>query len=138
MEAIWAIGLFVLVSSPIILMMISGHNNNLLSQEKMQAIALAQQGYEASRSIRDNDWANLTTGTHGLTDASGYWAFSGSSETIGNFTRVIEVTTLSTDVREVEVTVTWDAKGAISDSVVITGVLTDWINVPPPISGPEA
>lgn len=62
----------------------------ILTKETALATATAQEGLEAVRSIRDNNWAELIDGNHGLTiTAAGDWDFSGTDNVIGSFTRTI-------------------------------------------------
>ena len=69
-------------------------------QSALEAIYLAQEGLEASRSIRDIGWEYLATGTHGLLYDDSSWSFAGTHELIGKFTRTISVGDLSENERQ--------------------------------------
>jgi hypothetical protein len=56
-----------------------------------KALLLAEEGLEIARSIKGNNYANLTDGPHGATDSAGRWVFSGTENTIDQFKRVITV-----------------------------------------------
>ncbi|MBU1958051.1 hypothetical protein KJ680_06565 [bacterium] len=49
------------------------------SLERTKAMALAEEGIEAARSIRDRAFVQVTTGTHGLALSAGQWVLSGTS-----------------------------------------------------------
>lgn len=67
------------------------------NKEQTEAINLAQEAVEASRSIRDSDWTKITPGSHGLTNTAGYWDFQGTENIINGFTRVIKIENVSRD-----------------------------------------
>src|SRR5258706_13545693 len=71
---------------------------NRRGEEETQATLLAQEGIEAARSIKNKSWASLATGAHGLTISGNQWAFNGTTETLGRFTRTVNVTAVSRDV----------------------------------------
>ncbi len=96
-------------------------------QSALEAIYLAQEGLEAARSIRDVDWDNLATGTHGLV-YDGTWDFSGTEEIIGKFTRVISVAEINENERNVISTVTWPGTSVLRSISLATNV-SDWRSI---------
>ena len=97
---------------------------------RTQALFHADEGIEAVRSIRNEDFALLTTGAHGLTVTNGKWEFSGQSDTDGNFVRELRISQIETGVLEVVSHVTWGA-GSQLGTVEIFATLTDWQNSTP-------
>jgi len=87
---------------------------------------LAEAGLEAARSIRDGGIANLTAGDHGLTVNGSVWAFSGTNETIGDYTRVINVTNIAAQIAEVTSTVSWTNTPQRTGTVSLVTRLTNW------------
>jgi type II secretory pathway pseudopilin PulG len=101
--------------------------------ERQQAISYAQEGLEAVRSLRDADFDNLTTGTHGLAIASNQWTLSGSSDASGIMTRVITISDVSlgdiesVDIKQVESAVTWKGTSSTAATTLsYTEYFTDW------------
>jgi len=90
-ELLVAIGIFAMISSTVVVMVLDSYLNDRQGKERSQATVLAQEGMEAARSIRDNFWIDLTNGTHGLDSSSGYWKFSSSPKNIGKFTQSITI-----------------------------------------------
>lgn len=100
-------------------------------QSALEAIYLAQEGLEAARSIRDVDWDNLATGTHGLV-YDGTWDFSGTEEIIGKFTRVISVAEIAENERNVISLVTWPGTASLR-SVSLATNLSNWREIVEPL-----
>jgi len=90
-EVIVAVGIFAFISTGIVGLYLSGYSSSLRDKEKFIADMYLMEGFEAVKSIKDYGYAGLTDGTHGLSDSSGYWQFSGSSDTYGELTRSVEV-----------------------------------------------
>lgn len=96
------------------------------SQEKYRrALFFAEEGLEAARSIRDNDFSRLEVGSHGLATSSDSWVFSGTEETIGEYTRQIEISSVSDNIKKISSNVTW-IKGQGSFSVSLASYLANW------------
>ncbi|MGF7228745.1 MAG: hypothetical protein ACQR33_02050 [Candidatus Saccharibacteria bacterium] len=65
-------------------------------------------------------------GTYGLAQVSGQWAFSGTSDTTGIYTRQITVATSGTNRKTITSTVTWPQVGGGTGSVSDTTELVNW------------
>lgn len=82
-ELVIAIGIFVVVISSLAFLVFNGYAASYLASEITQATLLAEEGLEATRSIRDNSWVGLGGGDHGLSiDTGGHWVFQGTEEDI--------------------------------------------------------
>lgn len=92
---------------------------------KERAVFLAEEGIEAVRNIRDAGFSNLTDGTYGLVQSGGQWTFSGSQDTVGQFTRQTVISTVNADQKQIVVNVTWP-QGALSRNVSVANYLTNW------------
>ncbi len=139
-EVIIATSIFVILVSAIVPLYIGGYDTSIRDTSKLQADMLVQQGLEAVRSIRDQNFSNLTNGDHGLTRAGGYWAFNGTQDTVGKFTRVVNVTDatrnaacalggIKTDVytKQVTVTVTWNYTTGSVGQESVKEYLANWM-----------
>lgn len=99
MELMIAIAIFATISAGVAVPMIGSHLSNLEDRRTFRANTLLTESWEAVRSIRNQDWANLTDGDHGLSLAGGQWSLSGGSDIQDGVTRVI---TLSTSQRDAQ------------------------------------
>ncbi len=95
------------------------------SGSKKEAVFLAEEGLEAVRNIRDEDFPNLVDGTHGLAISSNQWAFSGSEDITDGFTRHLEISTIDLNTKEVISVVDWQQRGILRTVSLITQ-LTNW------------
>lgn len=112
---------------------IYGRASNADAGDHNRAMALAEEGLEAVRNIRDASFSNLTNSspTFGLVQSGGVWTLSGTSDTTGIFTRTVTISTVDSTRKGVTVTVSWG-----SQQVSVTGRLSDWlaqIIIPGPI-----
>jgi Tfp pilus assembly protein PilV len=92
-EVMIAIALFAVLGVSILGVTISAAQSSKEAAEMVSAAALQQEGMTAVRSIRNRSFAELTNGAHGTTTGSGYYALSGSSDSLlgGKYTRTITV-----------------------------------------------
>jgi Tfp pilus assembly protein PilV len=94
--------------------------------DRQRALYIAEEGVEATRNIAAAAYANLVDGTYGLAQVSNQWAFSGSSDTSGIYTRQVVIATAGTNRKSVTSTVTWTAASGGSHSVSATTRLVNW------------
>jgi len=133
LELIIAIGIFVVVVSGLIFFVLDSYISGRLASEMTKANFLAEEGLEAARSIRDNSWADLTFGDHGLIISEGKWQFSGQSETIdGKFARVIAIKEIDSDRKKIISKVSWQFTEARPKEVKLITYLTNWAKLMPP------
>ena len=131
-ELVVALGIFVIVGSALVFLIFNSYIAGRLASEITQANFLAEEGLEAARSIRDNNFADLTDGDHGLDNATGNWQFLGTSETIdGKFTRIINIEEIDLDRKKVTSQVTWQFTGARPQEVGLVTYLTNWAGIIP-------
>lgn len=72
-----------------------------------KALFLAQEGLEAARDIRDQNFSNLSNGTYGIS-VTGTASFLGSSDiTDGIYTRTVTVSDVSTGIKKINSQVSW-------------------------------
>lgn len=130
-ELIVAMGLFMIVVPGILHLATTSYVGNLKNEDNLQALAYAREGIEASVSIRDYNWNNLSVGQHGLSDSSGYWQFSGTEDSRGKFTRSVEVSTIDNERKSVDLTVSWDTHEGLANTLTLNSELSDWQNFEP-------
>jgi hypothetical protein len=105
-----------------------GREHRLVEADHDTARMIAEEGLEATRSIRDtNNFSAVTVGVHGLGSAGNVWQFSGASDVVDtSFTRSVTVSTLSLHEKKVSSNVTWNNFGRRAGSITLSSILTDW------------
>lgn len=98
--------------------------NYSLNMER--ATALAEEGLEATRNIRDADFANLSDGTYGVTTLGNQFNLSGTSDITDFFNRTIEISTVDEEQKQVVAIVAWSDQILPTNSVTLSTYLTDW------------
>lgn len=88
---------------------------------------LAEEGLEAARNIRDENYVNLTDGTYGLSISNNKWAFTGTQDTTGAYTRRLTISTIDDSTKQVVCTVIWPGGKQVS----LSTYLTDWRRLTP-------
>ena len=122
LEIVISIGILMLVVPAISALALGSIKGVTRNEQELEAMALAHEGLEAARAIRDHGWDELSVGTHGLSKPSGYWAFSGSSETLGIYQRNVAAASVDSNRKTVTSTVTWSP----NKSTTLTARLTNW------------
>ena len=144
LEVIVAMAIFALISAAMITLSLGGFTALEQGGEHTEAKALAQEGIEAVRAIRDSAWNELIYTTSSVSVSSTQWVFDGedSIETIGQYTRTISFSDVCRDVsddiavcpgdytdihsKKVSSVVTWEVRPGVSNSVQQFGYLTNW------------
>lgn len=147
LEVLIAIALFVIIAASAIVAVLGSFGTTRLAEEETQAALLAAEGLEAVQSIRNQGFANLTNGPHGLSNTGGTWVFSGISDASGKFTRVVTVAdvqrdgagnivasggSVDADTKKVTAAVTWNVRPTQMNTVDASTYLADWQTGKPP------
>ena len=125
-EVVLAAGLFGLIITALTSILIYGEESSALAGQRARATFLAEEGLEAVRNIRDENFTNLTDGNYGLQVLSNQWGFSGTSDTTDVFTRQINISTIDSNRKSITSTITWQQNPQRIGSVVLTTRLTYW------------
>ena len=125
-EVILATALFVLIAIALTNILIYGEQSSASAGTRARAVFLAEEGLEAVRNIKDTSFSNLANGNYGLAVSGSKWIFSGTSDTTGIFTRIINIATVDSSRKTVTCTVTWQQTPQGTGSVVLTTRLTNW------------
>ncbi len=121
-----ASSLFGLMITAIAGALIYGQESVRVSGEHTRALFLAEEGLEAVRNIRDNNFASLVDGTYGLALTGNQWTLSGSSDTTNTFTRAIAIAAVDANTKTVTSTVNWQQTLQRTGAVTLTTRLTNW------------
>jgi len=127
-EALLALAVFIIAIVGIAHIFFGANYSAAYSVERSQALLLAREGIEAVRSIRDDDFANITATENGdgLLLSGGNWTIQASPDEIDGFTRTINITSVDDDTWQVESTVTWTSIMGTESEASLTERLTNW------------
>lgn len=147
LEVIVAMAIFSLIAVAMASMAVGGFVSLQQGGEQTEAEALAQEGIEAVRSLRDNAWNINTYSTSSVSVSGSAWVFDGegTTETVGQYTRTLSFDNVCrdssddiadcpgsyTDVQSKKVisSVTWITRGDITNSVQRIAYLTNWDSI---------
>ncbi|MFA6909333.1 MAG: prepilin-type N-terminal cleavage/methylation domain-containing protein [Patescibacteria group bacterium] len=91
-EILVAMTIFVIAAAGITFIVIDALQSSRRENDRLTAHYLTQEAFEAVHSIRNLGWRGLTNGEHGLTRDQGTWELTGTPDTVGSFTRAIQIT----------------------------------------------
>ena len=126
-EVILTGSVFALILTALVGAYLYGQESSVLAGNRTRAVLLAEEGIEAVRNIRDENFANLTAGTHGLDISSNQWVFSGSSSSTDIFTRSVTIGDVNDTTKLVTSTVTWVQNAQRNGIVEIVTRLVNWL-----------
>lgn len=128
-EALLGVSVFALIITGFAGSYFYGQESTVLAGDRTRAVAFAEEGLEAVRNIRDDDFNNLSDGTYGLEVSGGQWELSGSADSRDGFTREVTISSAGTNRKKVVVDVTWEQNARRDDTVTLTSRLTYWQEV---------
>ncbi|MEI7604090.1 MAG: hypothetical protein WCJ19_03660 [bacterium] len=124
-EIIFAISIFSLVVLSLVSSILFGVQTSTSTGIKSRAISIADEGLQAVKNIRDNNWDSIVNGTYGLAISGNQWILSGTSDITGIFTRNIVISTIDSNTKKITSTVTWP-QGSSTASVSSSTYLSNW------------
>lgn len=125
-ETLLACAVFALFATAFIGALLYGEEGAMISGQKTRAVLLAEEGIEAARNIKDENFDNLADGAYGLAVVSGRWIFSGTQDVTDIFTRKIEVFTVDADRKRVVSRVTWRQNPQRTGEAALEEQFTRW------------
>lgn len=143
-EVIVAVAIFVIIAGSSVIAILGSLSSTRLAKEETQATLYASEGIEAVESIRNQEWNNLVSGTYGVSNASGTWAFSGISDDpdgTDKFSRAVTVIdverndngeivssggTVDEETKQITSTINWNFTPVRQNTVTLTSYLTNW------------
>lgn len=156
-EVILAVALFVIFAAGAVVLGITALRSNRLSAEETVAAHFASEGIESVRSIKKQNFANLTrTGSTGVVVTGGTWSLSGVSNTLyhnssDNYVRTIAISdvyrdaggnivtsggTLDTNTVKVVSTVSWKPASGYNKTIDLTDYFSNWEVIATPTPTP--
>ena len=127
LEVVVALGIFAISLAASFQLFFGGQTLSEDSLNVELAMNYAREGAEAARTVRDRNWAELTSGDHGL-EFNGYeWMFGSTSisDIRDIFTRVVSIYAESENERIATTSVSWATNGP-SQRVELVEKLTNW------------
>jgi hypothetical protein len=108
---------------------LSSNKLNILSDHTSIARSLAEEGIEATRSIRDQNFSLLTAGTKGLALVSNTWQFLGAGDATSSgpvtYFRTVTLSTVDASTVRASSTVSWlESNG--TNTISVSSLLTNW------------
>ncbi|HET7099401.1 MAG TPA: hypothetical protein VFI61_04180 [Patescibacteria group bacterium] len=130
-ELLVAFGISSILIPAIILGFISGTSGKVQQEQRLKATGYIKEAEEATRNARDTDWVNVSTnGTFHPIVSGGIWTLVEGTETIGDFTRKIDIADVSpADLSKKQITVTVSWSNIIPTNMTSTFILTRWKNI---------
>ncbi len=128
-EVILASSLFVLFLTAFTGVYYYGLQSSTLGGDRGRASMYAEEGQEAIRSIKNNNFAALTNGTYGLLYSNNTWSLSASPDTSGIFTRQVTISPIDANRKNIQVTVSWQQTPSRTGSVTSFARVTNWKSV---------
>ena len=131
-ELIVAIGIFIVIVSSLLFLVLNSYETGRLAAELTQANFLAEEGLEATRSIRDNSWDGLIEDLHGLAiSLTGNWIFQGSEEDISDqlragAKRTIHIETIDLNTKRITSNVNWYFTEDKLQGISLVTYLSNW------------
>jgi hypothetical protein len=146
LEIVLVTFLFGVLGTGLVATVISSSHLSKQGTEYVAATGYVKEGIEAVRSIRDREWSEVSNGTHGLTTASSYYAFAGSSNTLDTvYTRTITVEdvyrtgsltgdiapsgVLDSNTKQVTVNIVWSTLDGHIQNIDSVFYVANWSNV---------
>lgn len=96
-EIIVAVGLLVTIVSVGLISIIGSVSTNRLGDEHTEATLKAQEGIEAVRSIKKQEWDNITPGEYGLDSSGGTWQLGPTPAPGDKFARIVRILPVKRD-----------------------------------------
>jgi type II secretory pathway pseudopilin PulG len=127
LEPLLSLALFGVIVVLIIEALLYGQNNEIVTVIESKSLYLGEEGLEAIREIRDQDFATINDGSYGLSMATGSWSLTPGSDIIENiYTRTITIQTVDVGKKEITANVSWTDGEGRSGSVSLDTYLTNW------------
>ena len=125
-EVLLAVAVFGLMVTGLAGGLIYGQQSTALAGQRARAVILADEGLEAIRNIRDENFSNLTDGTYGLTTAGNQWNLSGTSDITDIFTRQIVISAVDANRKQLTSTISWQQNPQRAGQIQLVTYLTNW------------
>ena len=100
-----------------------GEEASVLGGKRVQAVFFSEEGLEAVRNIRDENFVNLIDGSYGLVKVANQWSLVGAPDING---RTINISTINPNTKLIISMVDWQQNLQRSGNVTLATYLTNW------------
>lgn len=127
-EAMIAILIFAIFVTAAYLTLLTGQEGTRNGSNRIRGVHYTQQGLEAARSIRNESFALLGSGTHGYTiDGDLHkWVLSGTTLTRYEYDTTLTISNIDTRTKQVDAESTWQFGYLRAGRTFLTTIITDW------------
>lgn len=141
-EVLLSISLFSIFVMMLVVTLVYGEENATFVGKRIRATQFANEGIEAVRSIKNQNFDALVDGNYGLSSASGKWELVPNQDSQDGFTRVVTITTLSTTLKKIALFISWNQTAQRTGLIQMESYLSNWSLEQPgdwtdPIPDPE-
>lgn len=128
LEAVLGIALFGMFLAATAVALLAGQEGTMGGGNRTRAVAIAHEGLEVARSVRDGSYSSLVNGTYGYgMNSSQRWVLSGTKSTrSGGYVISVSLSSLAADWTQVSANVKWKHGYTKSGSIILQTQLTDW------------
>ena len=103
-----------------------GEEASVLGGERSRAVFLSEEGLEAVRNIRDENFINLIDGSYGLVKIGNQWDFSPLPDVTDIFTRTVNISTIDPNTKLIISAINWPQNLQRSGDIALATYLTNW------------
>jgi len=125
-EVLLSISLFSIFVMMLVAALLQSQENADLTSNRLRAAQFAEEGLEAMRSIKNENYEGLSDGDYGLSWTGGKWILSGTQDTQDRFIRQVNISTISDSLKLVRLTVTWPQTAARTATLSFESYLSNW------------
>jgi type II secretory pathway pseudopilin PulG len=142
-ELVLAISIFMIYAGSLVASATGSHLTRLENAKFVKGSLFFQEGWEIVRSIRNNNWSDITNGDHGVNFSGNIWHLTSGSDVFDGFIRTITIDdvrrdvlgnivvsggTIDPDTKLVRIEVEWTPVPGKSASVYAESYLTNYKN----------
>ncbi len=140
-EVLLAIVIFTISSIAVVSLSIDTLNRDVKTELSNEALHYAQEGIEATRAIRSENYWDLVTGEYGLSFVGDTWSFTSAPEVIDAFyertifiedvyrdgsNNIAATGTLDPNTKKIRSVVSWSARGILPKQTELDTYLSNW------------
>jgi type II secretory pathway pseudopilin PulG len=140
-ELVIATAIFMIYAGGLAVSAIGSHLTRLENAQALVAREYFTEGWEAIRTIRNENWSALANGDHGLAIVSNHWTFADTEDEFGIFTRTVSISDVQrdslgsivqsggetdADSKSIKITVSWQDDASQPRSISAETLLTNY------------
>lgn len=129
LEVLLSVAILTLTVTALSGILIYGRQSSAVAADRERALLIAREAQEAVRTIRNNDFSALSSladGVYGLALSGNVWTLCTCTDSVGQFSRQVELTSVDATTQRVDVTVSWQQTPTRTGTVETSFELTDW------------